>query len=245
MAAHIALTANQDLNQRVEQALTAENPQLAELITRYQVLKITPKAPEIAMVDYDWAIFTSKHAVDCALNHSQLVAELLPEKIIAIGDKTQQALVNLGYRQTLVPETYNSEGLVAMNELQQISGQSILLVKGQAGRELIAQRLTERGASVYQLEVYKRESSLVAIDDKVTNNRIPIIVLAPSLSAVTSFSASLKMAGIEQSRVSWIALSERIAQTLIEQGLSVTTASFEVADICSAILSKADTINAN
>ena len=53
----------------------------------------------------------------------------------------------------------NSEALLALPELQRLSGQRVLIVRGVGGRGWLRKVLTERGASVDYLEVYRRERS--------------------------------------------------------------------------------------
>jgi uroporphyrinogen-III synthase len=56
----------------------------------------------------------------------------------------------------LRPETANSEGLLALPELQDVTGKCVLLVKGEGGRDLLRATLAARGAVVRALEVYRR-----------------------------------------------------------------------------------------
>jgi len=49
-----------------------------------------------------------------------------------------------------------SEGLLALPQLQDLTGQRVLLVKGEGGRQALATRLFERGAAVEELACYRR-----------------------------------------------------------------------------------------
>lgn len=104
-------------------------------------------------------IFISVNAVEHALrfiNPSKLPAGL---QIAAIGKRTAQALTDHGFSVSFQPETgYNSESLLALKAFQrsQIEQQSILIVRGEGGREYLADTLRSRGARVDYAEVYRR-----------------------------------------------------------------------------------------
>jgi len=67
------------------------------------------------------------------------------------------ALNKAGYVVDLLAENgANSEALLAMPELAQVNGQRFLIIRGQGGREELANVLRSRGASVDYLDVYKR-----------------------------------------------------------------------------------------
>lgn len=55
-----------------------------------------------------------------------------------------------------VPERTDSEGLLALDALQNIKGQRWLIVTGRDGRDLIPKTLKTRGADVGVIEVYER-----------------------------------------------------------------------------------------
>jgi len=107
---------------------------------------------------YRWVIFISSNAVNFALraNGGKIPAS---KSVVfaAVGRSTAQALANAGLTVGLVPEQdFNSEALLAMPEMRHISGQTVLIVRGQGGREELANTLRERGAKVDYLSVYKR-----------------------------------------------------------------------------------------
>ena len=105
---------------------------------------------------YTTAIFISSNAASWA---SHFINRPLPDTLvlIAVGKQTADAVRRLWQRPVLCPETEaNSEALLALPELQKIDGQRILIIRGQGGRELLADTLRQRGATVAYSEVYRR-----------------------------------------------------------------------------------------
>lgn len=112
----------------------------------------------------DWFIFTSTNAVRCYC--SQLddakMRRLKTKSCLAIGQATAQALKTVGLNVDLMPlHGYNSEALLDLFELQNVSQQSITIIRGENGRETLADTLKNRGANVSYQNVYKREIPLV------------------------------------------------------------------------------------
>jgi uroporphyrinogen-III synthase len=106
----------------------------------------------------DWLVFISANAVRCAfeLLGPQWLAEN-KAKIAAIGQATTDALLENGITVDLKPKRQsNSEALLAELDWAGVSGLRFLIVRGEGGRELIADALRERGAIVEYAEVYRR-----------------------------------------------------------------------------------------
>lgn len=101
-------------------------------------------------------IFVSANAVQYAF---PLLPDQLPLHIdvAAVGSATANALREAGLDPTLVPERMDSEGLLALPQLHAVAGKHIYILRGNGGRELLNDRLRERGAAVHQVEVYRRQ----------------------------------------------------------------------------------------
>ena len=103
----------------------------------------------------DLLIFTSANAVQYAF---PLLPEHIPLNlpIAAIGNATATALTEVGLPPTITPDNPQTEGLLALPDLQAVQGLRILIVRGEGGRETLKNTLEERGAQVNYVEVYRR-----------------------------------------------------------------------------------------
>lgn len=110
-----------------------------------------------ALDDYDLAIFTSANAVDKALSLRAPAPWPPNVRIAAVGAATAQALMARGLLEVLIaPPPYDSESLLTLPALQNVVGQRIVVLRGEGGREMLADTLRARGAHVDYCEVYRR-----------------------------------------------------------------------------------------
>lgn len=103
---------------------------------------------------FNWIVFVSANAVHYG---SYLLAGHSDLRLVAIGPATAAALNQAGFRVALVPDDgFDSDALLASPELSQVADQRVLIVRGDTGRELLAEELRARGAAVSYAEVYVR-----------------------------------------------------------------------------------------
>jgi len=107
---------------------------------------------------FDIAIFISSNAVIKA--HALINARgSWPEniKIAAVGKHTAETLQQIGIHVDILPQhQFNSEALLALEEMRDVSNKHIIIFRGEGGRELLAQSLRQRGAKVEYAQVYRR-----------------------------------------------------------------------------------------
>ena len=103
----------------------------------------------------DITIFISTNAVIYGLSY----ANGDQGRIAAIGPSTRAAIESAGGQVDIYPaQGFDSEHLLTENELQDVAGKNIRIVRGDSGRELLADTLRKRGATVDYLPVYRRLS---------------------------------------------------------------------------------------
>ena len=112
--------------------------------------------PELATISQ--AVFISANAVDYYYSALKQAHISWPANIVvtAVGHATAAALSRQGVNVDFVPSIADSEHLLALDSLQKIQHQNILLIKGLDGRPLIAETLQSRGACLIPLAVYRR-----------------------------------------------------------------------------------------
>jgi len=111
--------------------------------------------------DFQQAIFISANAVKYSVEKSKTLVDMLPDELIAVGQGTANGLYEAGFNNVIIPQQFNSEGLLELPQLQDVTGQQILIIKGRGGRDLLEKTLTKRGAICLHLDVYGRVTGLI------------------------------------------------------------------------------------
>jgi len=182
----------------------------------------------IQLADTDWAIFISTNAVDFALPRVLKKYGQLPEqlKFAAIGHQTANALSQYGINDVLIPEgRYDSETLLALPEMQNVSGKTIAIFRGVGGRELMAETLKTRGARVYFAESYQRvnpQKNTEVLNAQWQQDKLDAVVVTSS----EAMRYLLQMAQNETwlQHVTLCVNHERIAELPRQLGLNVLVA---------------------
>lgn len=101
------------------------------------------------------ATFTSPAAVNAAAALAPLAARR-GQLRLAVGATTAAALRRAGVADPLYPRRMDSEGLLALPQLQRVAGLDIGLVTAPEGRSHLTLSLRQRGARVLRADVYDR-----------------------------------------------------------------------------------------
>ena len=168
----------------------------------------------------DMLVFVSTNAVQFAF---PLLPDQLPLDIdvAAVGNATARALTEVGLAPNLVPEVMNSEGLLSMPALQSCGGKQVIIVRGNGGRELLADTLEARGAEVQQVEVYRRllPDRPAAVANLTSNwsNLVDVV----SVTSVAILDNLFTLLGEDDSllvQTPMVTASERVSKHAIERG---------------------------
>jgi uroporphyrinogen-III synthase len=100
----------------------------------------------------------------------------------AVGSATARLLQEEGVAPVWVPGTGgDSEALLALPALQQVSGWGVVVFRGAGGRELLADTLRTRGAQVSYVECYRRampRSDPAPVREALRGDRLDALVAA-------------------------------------------------------------------
>jgi uroporphyrinogen-III synthase len=184
----------------------------------------------IALEHADILIFVSVAAVEFT-HASYLLQNNLSQRIFAVGNATKQALQTIGITRVIspVPQQEHSEGLLKLPQLAKVMGKRVVIIRGNGGREHIANSLTLRGANVSYVESYQRVWRTLAINIAeqwrvqqincivVTSNDI-LVTLVKYLVPVTDSSDNTD--NYWQSQCLWLVVSDRIEKNAKALGLT-------------------------
>jgi uroporphyrinogen-III synthase len=107
---------------------------------------------------FDIAVFISPSAVTRAM-HLILARRQLPLglRVAAIGKGSARELHRFQVTDVLIPQgRSDSEALLAMAEFKAVRGKSVVIFRGEGGRDVLGNTLVERGARVEYAECYRR-----------------------------------------------------------------------------------------
>jgi uroporphyrinogen-III synthase len=172
-------------------------------------------------------IFVSVAAVNFAHATTPLTDNPL-RTIFAVGNATKQALYAIGITKVLSPpaQQEHSEGLLNLTELAAVSGQKVVIFRGNGGREHIADTLTQRGASVSYIESYQRIwrtlPKNIAIQWQAKKINCIVVTSNDILSVLYKYLASTVDSTDHywQNECLWVVVSERIEQNARVLGLT-------------------------
>jgi uroporphyrinogen-III synthase len=208
----------QQLAQRIEQA--GGKPLLFPLLEISAAPDQQALRAQLSRLDQtDLAIFISPNAVRYGMAAIQATGTLPASlRVAAVGQGSAKALRECGVTKVIAPvERFDSEGLLALPELQDVAGWKVLIFRGDGGRELLGDTLKTRGATVEYVTSYLRSKADVPVGK--------LLAAAPDAIAVSSSEALQHLweaPGREEqaalAAVPLFVLHERIAGLAKQQG---------------------------
>lgn len=185
----------------------------------FPVLDIEPISLEngigIAITDQDMIIFISRNAVTYFMTGLQtpLADEV---ELVAVGSGTAAAMLQHGLRVDIqAPPPAGSESLLAMPELKRVQDKNVLIVRGEGGRELLANTLITRGAKIRYIEVYRRALPSPSKRECDQAKSADCIVI----TSIAGLDNLCKLIDVDELTSKWlIVMSERIRQYAKKMG---------------------------
>lgn len=168
-------------------------------------------------------VFTSPAAVASA-RRLRALRPVDGQAWVAVGAGTARALRRAGAGDVASPRRMDSEGLLALPQLQDVDGLDVGLVTAPGGRGVIAATLEDRGARVLRANVYARVPVPPSPRAAAALRRLeaPAWLLLSSGEALARVLAGLPPdAAAHLLRVPAVAASERLAGLAREQGMPV------------------------
>ncbi|MCK3655824.1 uroporphyrinogen-III synthase [Pasteurellaceae bacterium Macca] len=164
---------------------TERGKQLVEMLAERQIFAIhqplfeieaghdLPQLPSLLarLNAGDYLFAVSRNAVDFAYETLKQTGFLWRADLhyFAVGQSTAQYFTSLSEQGVKYPiSTENSEGLLNLPEMADLQGKSVVILRGNGGRELFAEQATLRGANVQFVECYQRLQTDPQLNEKIS-----------------------------------------------------------------------------
>ena len=213
------------------QSLAAQGANVKSL----PMLAIEPVVPDsgirttvMNLDQYDLLFFISTNSAALGM---ELIHDYWPQfpvgvAVYAVGPSTAEVLARYNLDPEFPGTRMSSEALLALPSLSAIDGRKVLIVRGVGGRELLAQELRNRGASVDYLELYRRDCPEYppgALAAEV-EHAVPAAIVVTSAEALDNLRGLLERDAVPVASIPLFVSSARIAEKAKESGflLAVT-----------------------
>ena len=180
-------------------ALSSKLESLGAEVIEFPVIKIIPPVDTKPMDDaisaansFDWIVFTSANGVERLISRMlELgldVRSLGNAKLAAIGPATADALGKYGLKVEFMPSEFVGEAVVEQfpGELQ---GKMVMLARAKEARDVLPEKLVERGASVTVVPVYEtvmEDIDATPLKQMISEGSIDVVTFTSS-STVKNF----------------------------------------------------------
>lgn len=169
----------------------------------------------LLMTEFNGAlVFISPTAAELALETVSQWPEL---QVIAVGKGTAKVLENV-FNHIVIPATADSEGLLALPELQR--AEQVCLVKGHGGRDLLLSSLAGKSVSLANLYHRQYQCSQPKQDWQIEQISRIIVTSGDLLDAAFRYFDAQKLQDKH-----WVVVSERLAALAKRKGIERVTVS--------------------
>ena len=130
---------------------------------------------------YAHLVFVSANAARIGCARSSRPQWPAGQRYWAVGASTAQVLEERGLPVDRPSTDMSSEGLLALPGLERVAGDRVLIVRGEGGRQLIAETLRERGATVDDLCCYRRgpvEHDAAALRESLRTAPVDLVMVS-------------------------------------------------------------------
>lgn len=174
-----------------------------------------------------YIIITSTYAAQWFVRHlkdrSDQVSSI-PMNIVCVGRSTAQLITPfLPADKVIVANPESSEGILALDCLRLVSGQNIVLLKGQNGRDIISRTLERRKANLCELNVYKRVANINALKAFAFEQSEIKCIIATSVEITELLVSNVDTTWLQSCQ--WIVASGRIKDYATTKGIRHITVS--------------------
>jgi len=176
------------------------------------------------MLDLDQYAFVICVSPNAARLGLEALADYWPQwpvqqQWLAVGPATGEVMADWGLNLKVGQQGATSETLLDWPELQDLTDRKVLIMRGEGGRETLADTLRQRGARVDYLELYRRSQPTADTAPLLQALACgPVILTVTSGDGLRNLMAMVGGAGAQLQRCPLVVVSGRLAQFAREQG---------------------------
>ncbi len=177
---------------------------------------------DVAAGTYEWVVVTSANAVAAIANHVATNGGV-NARVAAVGERTMDALSNIGVHVSLVPARMSASGLLAAMVSEPLTGKRILLPASNLIRPALADGLRAMGAAVDVVTAY-RTVPVTAVAGEIIASLKNDETNAVMLSSPSAVASLVDLLGVDVATISgafFIAIGETTATTMRAANLPV------------------------
>lgn len=167
-------------------------------------------------------ICVSVNAAEIGLQHCETLSLKLPDTVIAVGQATAEVFKRHAVTNVYTSDTgSDSEALLAMEQLRDVTGNNIQIWRGGEGRKLLSDTLLQGGAQLELVDLYQRQIPRLSASElnQLLSTDVDIISIT-SVSSLQNLDALLKDNSDSIADKRLLLGSQRIYQKAVAMGVA-------------------------